>query len=302
MLSTEEWLAEYARSKSNLDAMHDLEIQIFHETVAIVQRGEYTSPSGKKIILPDASALVKNSVLYDAPLELPDSQAQFETKYAVVNRDCLLAGKDLLEAGCNPVVLNMANRQNPGGDVTGGARAQEETIFRRSNIFLSLYQFAHYAGEYGLELRSEQYPMDRNYGGAYSPNVIVFRGVRDEGYPLLDEPYALSFVSVAALCRPRLTASGHFSEGAAKEARARMETIFRIALHHDHDAIVLGAWGCGAFHNPPDDVARLFHEVLESEDFKGRFKKVVFAVLDDHNSYKSHNSEGNFIPFQREFA
>ena len=304
MLSPKEWLAEYQEAESNSDlyVMHELEIQIFLETIAIVKRGGYVSVSGKKIVFPDPSSLVKDSVLYDSKLELDDSSVQYPTEYAVRNQDCLLAGRNLREEGLNPVVLNMANRQNPGGGVMHGARAQEESIFRRSNIFLSLYQFASYAEQYGLKQRAEQYPMDRNYGGAYSPDVIVFRGEQSEGYPLLDNPYALSFVTVAALHDPALTSSHHLVSSALEGTRKRMQTILRIALRHGHDAIVLGAWGCGAFHNPPRDIARLFHETLESPTFKGRFKKVVFAILDDHNARKRHNPSGNFLPFQREFV
>ena len=31
------------------------------------------------------------------------------------------------------------------------------------------------------------------------------------------------------------------------------------------------------------------------------FKKIYFAIFDDHNSRKKHNPEGNFMPFKREF-
>ena len=45
-----------------------------------------------------------------------------------------------------------------------------------------------------------------------------------------------------------------------------MRTIFRIGLLHHHDSLVLGAFGCGAFRNPPAHIARLFHEVMEEEE------------------------------------
>ena len=34
----------------------------------------------------------------------------------------------------------------------------------------------------------------------------------------------------------------------------------------------------------------------------GVFKKVVFAIFDDHNAGKKHNPEGNFLPFERCFS
>lgn len=303
MDTREEWLASYKRAMEGRDlyAMHELEKQIFFETVDLVTRGEYTSVSGRRIVFPDSTAMESGSVLYASPLEIEEERGSYDTAYSVRNLDCLLAGRDLLEEGSSPCVLNMANQYNPGGGVHKGARAQEESIFRRSNIFRSLYQFASYAREYGIQPRPEQYPMVSGWGGVYSPDVIVFRGGRGEGYPLLDDPYALSFVTVAAVSNPELDSEGHMAAYEAEEMRRRMETVLRIAIHHGHDAVVLGAWGCGAFHNPPGDIARLFHDLLESPLYKGRFKKVVFAVLDDHNAHKRHNPEGNFMPFFREF-
>ncbi len=46
---------------------------------------------------------------------------------------------------------------------------------------------------------------------------------------------------------------------------------------HGHDSIVLGAWGCGAFHNDPEMIARLFKEALTG-DLQGAYRHVVFAV------------------------
>ena len=63
----------------------------------------------------------------------------------------------------------------------------------------------------------------------------------------------------------------------------------------------MGAFGCGAYGNPPEIMARLFHEVLKEERYKNAFHNIVFAILDDHNTRKEHNPEGNFAPFAKEF-
>ena len=71
---------------------------------------------------------------------------------------------------------------------------------------------------------------------------------------------------------------------------------------HGHDSLVLGALGCGAFRNPPHHIAKLFHEVIQEVEFANKYKRLVFAILDDHNAHREHNKEGNFLPFAREFA
>ena len=102
--------------------------------------------------------------------------------------------------------------------------------------------------------------------------------------------------------RPELDKNGNIAPELVQGIKNKMRTVFRIGLHKEHDALVLGAWGCGAFRNPPAQVAHLFHEVMEEAEFKNKFQKIVFAIIEDHNSKKSHNPEGNLLPFQREFA
>lgn len=43
---------------------------------------------------------------------------------------------------------------------------------------------------------------------------------------------------------------------------------------------MLGALGCGAFHNPAPEVARAYKEVLDEAEWRGVFDDIVFAVLD----------------------
>jgi uncharacterized protein (TIGR02452 family) len=66
---------------------------------------------------------------------------------------------------------------------------------------------------------------------------------------------------------------------------------------YSHDSLVLSAFGCGAFANPLHHIASLFKEVLIEDEFAGRFKLVVFSVIDNHNVRKATNPEGNLKPF-----
>ena len=246
--------------------------------------------------------MVSNTKFYHSPCLVHHvSTIHGETIVKVENMDCLLAAEKLLEEGYHPAVLNMASRQNPGGGVQTGAGAQEENLFRRTNLFQSLYQFAPYASNFGLHKSKYQYPLDRNFGGIYTPHAIVFRGTEQDGYPLLDKPFQMSFIAVAGINRPALESSERIVSELVESVKNKIRTIFRIGILHGHDSLVLGALGCGAFRNPPSHIAKLFQEVMEEPEFKNKYKLLLFAILDDHNAKLKHNPDGNYLPFVREF-
>lgn len=279
--------------------------ELFQDTMAKAKRGYYMGLNGKQVFIPYTADMIRESELYQCELDISSiPNPGYQTEITVVNEDCLPVGARLAKAGYKTAVLNMANRRTAGGAAYTGAGAQEETIFRRSNLCLGMYQFTRYASQHGLPMRREQYPLDRNFGGVYTPHVTVFRDNEQSGYALLDEPYQLAFISVAGLFKPDLTPDSQtilppFVTGVQNKIR----TILRIGAKHGHDALVLAPLGCGAFRNPPKHVARLFHEILEEPEFKGRFRKIVFAIIEDHNSVTHpHNPQGNFKPFADEFV
>jgi uncharacterized protein (TIGR02452 family) len=58
--------------------------------------------------------------------------------------------------------------------------------------------------------------------------------------------------------------------------RARCVKVLQLAALHRHATRVLGAWGCGAFHNDPHVAADAFARALEQT--RGAFERVVFAI------------------------
>lgn len=306
---------QWKRQFEQLTAQHDskqkeearillrsMRVEVFKHTTFLVQQGYYTNGKNQKIDLTDVQGMVLNTKFYHSPCSVHHIPIiNGETIVKVENIDCLLASEKLLKEGYHPAVLNMASRRNPGGGVQTGAGAQEENLFRRSNLFQSLYQFAPFADKYGLRSSKYQYPLDRNFGGIYTPDATVFRGTEQDGYPLLDEPYRMSFVSVAGINRPALESPERIAPELIAPVKNKIRTIFRIVLLHGHDSLVLGALGCGAFRNPPSHIARLFHEVMEEPEFKNKYRLLFFAILDDHNARLKHNPDGNYLPFVREF-
>ncbi|MBP3762859.1 MAG: TIGR02452 family protein [Bacteroidales bacterium] len=126
----------------------------------------------------------------------------------------------LQQEGFNVAVLNMASRRTPGGGVIDGAGAQEQNLFRRSNLFQSMYQFAPFARQYGVRKSIHQYPLDRNFGGVYTKEATVFRASEREGYALLQQPFQMDFIAVAGINRPALTPEGMIEESLSRTRSA----------------------------------------------------------------------------------
>lgn len=274
--------------------------RVYLDTLKIVADGKYTACDGSTVVLPDNSTMLAGTKFYTQRIDATSVPCrEFSTEIKVFNTDSIKCGRMLLDESLNPVVLNLADRFVPGGAVLNGSRAQEESLFRSTNLFLSMYRFKkEYAALCGLEAARQQYPMPRRFGGIYVPNATVFRDGVENKFALLPHPYSLSFVSVAAISGPRLTEEGLLTEEDADLTKDKMRTILRIGLLNGHDSIVLGAFGCGAFHNPPRHITRLFHEVFEEKEFKNKYRRIAFAILDDHNA----PAGGNFAPFKEEFA
>ena len=285
---------------------HASRIEIFNSTLAILRQGWYIAKNGKKVKLPDIKDVMDAAVMYREPFHvLIDPVNPTITEVRVENKDCVLAAKDLIDAGYNPAMLNLADLHTPGGLVEYGSGAQEENLCRRSNLILSLYQFSHARiyqyPDLGLIQEVEQYPMDERYGGVYSGIVTFFRGPESQGSMLEEKPYNIPVISVAALSGPRIDRNGMMYPEEADITLDKIRTIFRIGQAQFHDSLVLSALGCGAFSNPPAHIAKLFHQVIEEDEFKNKFKFIDFAILDGYRTGMSHNPEGNLKPFEREF-
>ena len=291
------------------DAKRALLTKVFTHNLDIFRDGAYRTESDRVITLPVSGAFVEQSEMFSAKCAKGDSPLLhiLHTEVQVINQDCILATRDLVEQGYNPAVLNMASLYHPGGGVLTGSSAQEEELCRRSTLAISLYQFSLPGGRYGdladmvrVKRRAEQYPMDNTYGGIYSPDITFFRATKDEGYALLDNPFKAAVISVASLnYNPKhghnTLDNGNIPEADKPILKEKIRTILRIGVLKGHDSLVLGALGCGAFCTPPAQMARLFHEVMDESEFQDRFKKIVFAIIDSPSS-------NNFQPFKKEFA
>jgi uncharacterized protein (TIGR02452 family) len=128
----------------------------------------------------------------------------------------------------------------------------------------------------------------------YTPKVIVFRENEHKGYAFMDVPTTLDVLTACAI------SSNKHTHQLSKELLETTEEIIRSILlrawYEKQDCIVLGALGCGAFHNPPTQIAQAFHKVLCEDEYANLFKLIVFAIIEDHNSLN-----GNLQPFVEQF-
>lgn len=290
-----------------MEDKHAYRIDLFNSTLEIIRQGWYISQSGQKVGLPSVDEVMEAAAMYSEPFRvLIDPAEPIKTEVRVEDKDCVLAAKELIDAGYNPAMLNLADLYTPGGLVEYGSGAQEENLCRRSNLILSLYQFSEgridQYPDLGLRQHEDQYPMHERYGGVYSGVVTFFRGPESAGSLLDDKPYNIPVISVAALSGPRIGADGMMLQPETDITLDKIRTIFRIGMANFHDSLVLSALGCGAFANPPAHIAKLFHQVILEDEFRDKFKLIDFAILDGYKTGMKHNPEGNLKPFQREFG
>jgi len=273
---------------------------IAKDTVHILERGRYESPNGRRVDLaahllecvtntqcyaPDTLASIRDHVLAQ-----PGEFAQ--TVFEVANETTLQCSARLAtgQEHRNIGVLNFASARNPGGGFLTGAQAQEESLARSSGLYQSLLK-CHSFYDYHRTHRSALYSDHI----IYSPHCPVFRS--HDG-TLLEQAYFLDFIT-----SPAPNAGAVYQNEPA--LAARIESVLReraakflgLAAHHKCDVLILGAWGCGVFRNDPVIVAGTFRELLAANGpYWGRFRKVVFAVLD------TSRSQRNFQAFLERFV
>jgi uncharacterized protein (TIGR02452 family) len=253
------------------------------ETVAVIERGTYTTPGGRAVDLRgQIDEAVAGTVLYrPADLDVlmaaapPAPRRGPAARVDVTAETTAAAGRRLVEAeGRRGVVaLNFASARHPGGGFLNGARAQEEDLARCSALYAC------------LRAQPAYYEANREHGSAlytdhiiYSPAVPFFR---NEANLLLERPFAVSIVTAPAPNAGEVLRRDP-AAGAVVRAtlHARAGKVLAVAADRGDRCLVLGAWGCGVFRNEPRLVAEVFASWLRAERFDGAFDDVVFAVYD----------------------
>jgi uncharacterized protein (TIGR02452 family) len=254
--------------RQELDIQRNIARMLGISAVDAIQRGYYTTESGSNVDWGNAIEMAVNAKTSIPPgksLRRVARAPHQHTKVQVTNETTLGAARRLIGAGLKPLALNFANGIHPGGGFLNGARAQEEALCRSSGLFATLRDDPMY------DAHRQRTEPDSTEWAILSPDVPVFRA--DDGQAL-DSFWLLSFITCAAPYAPEIG-----QPKSAQLLRERINRVLDIARAFDYQALVLGAWGCGAFENDVRQTASDFKNALDGE-FVGAFGHVTFAVTD----------------------
>lgn len=187
--------------------------------------------------------------------------------------------------GMRIAVHNFASATNPGGGVTRGSNAQEECLCRCSTLYPVL----------NTKLLWEQYynfhRQRRNVRYTdtciYSPDIMIIKTDTSTPRRLPEAEWCRVDVITCAAPNLREKPNNAMNPGSGVAVRVtdkellelhkkRARHMLTVAAANGADILVLGAFGCGAFRNKPEIVARAYKEIIS--EFQGRFVRIEFAV------------------------
>ena len=156
---------------------------------------------------------------------------------------------------------NMASNNAPCRGWEKGMEGAEKTLFTRSTL--------------SVLVPGEHYPLG-TFQGLHTANVTVFRGAESEGYPFLPRRarWTSDVISLAG-CNCR---KSPFTDETMLVMQGKLETLFSICFDKEVDVVVLGAFGCGYYNNPPERIAQLYRELIAH--YVRYFSHIYIAILD----------------------
>ena len=269
-------------------------VEIFNDTERIVQEN--------KSLLDSVENTIKNQKHYPADCKM------ILEKCSEREARIIVSGKRTLEAassykGKKVCIMNFASATNPGGGVERGANAQEEALCRISTLYFCL-NTPEMREHFYLPHRKARNPL-YNDDIIYSPEVCVIKKDNAKAEMLAEEDwYKVNVISCAAP-NLRKVPSNAMNPGSGDKAaeisvddlrklhEQRIHRIFEVAAENGNEVLIAGAFGCGAFKNPPEVVAEAFFSVVK--ELGNRFETIEFAVA------CSKKPSHNFLVFQKVF-
>ncbi len=149
--------------------------------------------------------------------------------------------------------------------IQAGAVAQEECLFRCSNLFT---------------ISKDLYPL-KDFEYIYTKDATF---VKDFHYNVMSHVLADVITMPAINLNEREIKDFNISYDDECYYLDMIFFMLNAALINGCKNIILGAWGSGVFKNDPKIMAELFKEILEGGLLYTMFDNVVFAVINDVNS------------------
>ena len=217
-------------------------------------------------------------VWHEDNIGLPQNE-KFNTEYIVSGNRTFAEAQEWTKLGYKVAVLNFANNHSIGG-APFSAGAQEESLCRCSTLLPCLEALAN---DFYQKHKGQYEAGEINYMGnddlIYTPNICVFKTdeLASDPYPIFprlmpqESWYCVDVITCAA---PELRHGNPMPTDYEMQISRRIKKILDVAQKQDIEVLILGAWGCGAFRNPEDVVARAFRTQLKYYNFK----TVVFAM------------------------
>ncbi len=195
-------------------------------------------------------------------------------------------------------VLSFAASKTPGGGVWGGAHAQEESICRSSTLYPTLE--THTAAEGFYEYHRKNCGWAASDTCIYSPDVVVCKDDSD-GIPQILLPEEFFKVDVITCAAPHVFRNIKISDDELFAMHvSRAKNIMRSAVHNGADILITGAFGCGAFNNPPEVVAGAWREALK--DYRNKFDITAFVIYVSDYPPKHEGGEHSLHTFREVFS
>lgn len=195
-------------------------------------------------------------------------QEQTMAKLSVENADVLQVAQSLVSTYKDEsvVILNLASQFRPGGGVAKGSLAQEESLFLRTELCAFL--------------DPQEYKLFDKVG--YSFNVGVLALDLESRLKSSKPLFKVDVITAAALKDPKC-AKQWTEFASAKDKEFTEELVIRIltvAAIEKCEHLVLGALGCGAYHNPVEAVIQCFQKAIFEKNLGKRFKTITFAIME----------------------
>ncbi len=179
-----------------------------------------------------------------------------------------------MNPGKRIAVLNFADSISPGGAVTYGSSAQEESLCRCSTLFPVLNRRALHEQYYSV---NEKNVTPRGSDACiYTPKIKIVKSDEDHPARLSERDWVEVDVITCAAPNYRCVLPPP-DEELFEIHLNRGRKILDAALDNGADCLVLGAFGCGAFYNSPTVVANAYAQLMQ--EYKGMFDEVEFAIF-----------------------